>query len=405
MLKNVLRKRRFQQTICFILTNALLVVAASSAAFKLTDKQPIIIGMSTALTGAAQEIGKDVKRGVEIYFAKINAAGGINGRPLELIALDDQYEPVLAGKNMRILTQNPKVLAIIGNVGTPTSIVTIPIANQQHILLFAPFTGANAARKEPPDRYVINLRASYEEETTAMIKGLLSIGIKPEEMAFFLQNDSYGDSGYQGAIKALKNAGYVNLEKIPIARYSRNTLNIERGLSILLDTSTPPKAIIIVGAYAPSAKFIILAKKEFPNTLFLNVSFVGSMALLHVLGANSENIIVTQVVPSIDSNELAVSDYRNDLYKYGDGTTPNFGSLEGYLDAKLFVIGLLEAAAKNKLDREGIIDTFEQMRNVDIGISEKITLDKYHHQALNKVWPTIIKNGKFLPLNWQELKH
>jgi branched-chain amino acid transport system substrate-binding protein len=405
MLKNILRKRFFPQIILILLANGLLVVAASYASIKSADNQPIVIGMSTALTGAAQAIGQDVKRGVEIYFAKVNAAGGINGRPLELLALDDQYEPVLAGQNMRILTQNPEVLAVIGNVGTPTSIVTIPIANEQHILLFAPFTGANAARKVPPDRYVINLRASYEEETTAMINGLLSIGIKPEEMAFFLQNDSYGDSGYQGAIKALKKAGYVNLEKIPIARYSRNTLNIERGLSILLDTSTPPKAIIIVGAYAPSAKFTILAKKEFPNALFLNVSFVGSMALLHALGNNSENIIVTQVVPSLDSNEPAISDYRNDLKKYGAGAAPYFGSLEGYLDAKLFVIGLLEAAAKNKLDREGIIDTFEQMQNVDIGISEKITLDKYHHQALNKVWPTIIKNGKFLPLNWLELKH
>lgn len=370
-----------------------------------TQRPSIKIGMSTALSGPAQELGQDIKLGVETYFASVNAAGGVAGRNLELIALDDKYEPDHAGQNMRKLVENEQVLAVVGNVGTPTAMVTVPIANEKKILLFGAFTGSNVLRKSPPDRYVINLRASYEQETASMVKGLLSAGIKAEEIGFFLQNDSYGDSGYQGAIKALKGLGFSNTERLTVARYVRNTLNVEEGLARFLSDEKPPKAIIMVGAYAPVAKFIHLAKKEFPKTIFLNVSFVGSAALARMLGKESENVIVTQVIPSPNAELPAVQSYRQDMKKYSKGATIGYGSLEGYLDAKLFVAGLVQASVTNQLTREGIIDTFEKMNNIDIGIGLKISFDKNNHQALHTVWPTIINNGQFMSLNWPEIKN
>ncbi len=365
---------------------------------------PIKLGMSTALNGPAAELGKEMKLGVEIYFDRINASGGVQGHRLELIVLDDQYDPKLTGKNMHELIEKDQVLAIIGNVGTPTAIVSIPIAIENKTLFFGAFSGSGILRKTPPDRYVINLRASYEEETSAMIKNLLSIGIKPDEFAFFTQDDSYGDSVYQGAMKALKEAGYSNPETLPHGQFERNTLNVEEGLAKILTSSEQPKAIIMVGTYAPNAKFIKLAANEFHDALFLNVSFVGSDALMHALGTTNAKVIVTQVVPNIDADLPAVHEYQADLSKYGAGAQPDFGSLEGYLDARLLVMGLQQAAKQNKLTREGIIDSLENLHNVDLGIGLNVGFDKDHHQASHTIWPTILKNGKFLPLNWSDLK-
>lgn len=367
------------------------------------SEPPIKVGMSTALSGPTQELGQQMKKGVEIYFARINSDGGIAGRPLQLIVLDDQYEPLLVGPNMRQLIDRDQVLAIIGNVGSPTAVVSVPIANQKQVLLFGAFTGSEELRKTPPDRYVINLRASYKEETAALVKGLLSTGIKPDEIAFFTQNDAFGDSGYEGAMAAIRAAGYTG-EDLPNARYTRNTLNVDEGLADLIAIPKTPRAIIILGAYAPVAKFIKMAKKEFPHTLFLNVSFVGSAAFAQELGADGNGVIVTQVVPHFDSDLPAAHDYLADLKKYGGSQAEaSFVSFEGYLVAKLFVLGLKKAAGMGALTREGIINAFEQMGDVDIGIGVKISFDRDNHQGLHAVWPMVIENGKYLPLDWSNV--
>lgn len=368
-----------------------------------TEKPPITIGMSAAFSGPSENLGNEVKRGINTYFSKVNANGGVDGHKLELIALDDQYEPYQTGINMRQLVTNNQVLAIIGNVGTPTAQISVPIANENKILLFGAFSGAEVLHKKPPSRYVINFRTSYESEMHEIIQGLLSIGIKPEEIAFLLQNDAYGDAGYQGAVHALKKIGFENTQELPVARYNRNTLNIENALASLMDAPIVPKAIIMIGVHGPIAKFIKLASKEFHHVLFLNVSFVGSTALARELEGTNEKVIVTQVMPDLDADLPGVEEYRQDLKKYGDGANPDYGSLEGYLCAKLFVRGLYLALEQNALTREGIINAFESMRNVDIGIDEKIHFDKNDHEALKTVRATILKNGKFVPLKWNNL--
>ncbi len=184
----------------------------------------IKVGMSTALSGSAQALGQGMKRGIEAYFKQVNQSG-VNGNTLKLVALDDGYEPAKAAPNMRRLIDEEKVLAVLGNVGTPTAIVSVPIANEKKTLLFGAFTGAGVLRQTPPERYIINYRASYAEETAAMIEGLLSSGIKSEEIAFFTQNDGYVDAGYNGAMKALKAKGVANPENLTHGRYTRNTLS------------------------------------------------------------------------------------------------------------------------------------------------------------------------------------
>ncbi len=360
----------------------------------------IKVGMTTALSGPASALGKGVKLGVDAYFNKVNKQGGVNGNQLTLHALDDGYEPKKAAPNMSTLIDKTQVLAVIGNVGTPTAIVTVPKANTNKTLLFGAFTGAGVLRKSPPERYIINYRASYAEETAAMISGLLSIGIKPKEIAFFTQNDGYGDAGYYGGISALKAKGFAHSETLAHGRYTRNTTNVEDGLSVILDAEVEPKAIIMVGAYKPCSAFIKLAKQELDNTLFLNVSFVGSIALLKELGKQAEGVIVTQVVPHYESSLSGVAEYRNALSSFDPSAKPDFVSLEGYLAAKLFVEGLRHAPS---ISREGIIDGLESMGKIDIGIGVDIHYSKKEHQASHKVWPTVINKGKYVELSWNSL--
>ncbi|EGW54351.1 extracellular ligand-binding receptor [endosymbiont of Tevnia jerichonana (vent Tica)] len=356
--------------------------------------------MSTALAGPAQALGQGMKLGIEAYFNQVNKSE-INGNTLKLVALDDGYEPARAAPNMRKLIDEEKVLAVMGNVGTPTAIVSVPIANEKKTLLFGAFTGAGVLRKTPPDRYIINYRASYAEETSAMIDGLLSSGIKPEEIAFFTQNDGYGDAGYKGAMKALKAKGVANPEKLAHGRYTRNTLNVEDGLGTFLDVEITPKAIIMVGAYAPCAKFIKMAKEYLPDTKFLNVSFVGSTALAKALGDKGDGVIVTQVVPHFDSGHATVKEYREALNDYNASVEPGFVSLEGYLVAKLFVEGMKNAGSNP--NRESIVDGLESLNSPNVDIGSKVGFSKTKHQASHKIWPTMIKHGKFVAFNWSEL--
>lgn len=358
----------------------------------------IKVGISAAFSGPAKALGNGIKSGIELYFAEVNKAGGINGSQLELVALDDSYEPKKVGPNVRQLIDDKSILAILGNVGTPTAVVTVPIVNEKKIMLFGAFTGAGLLRKNPPDRYVINYRASYAEETAAMVEGLLKSGIKPEEIAFFTQNDGYGDAGYKGAIAALKAKGFNKAGSLAHGRYERNTVNVEDGLGAILDSDIEPKAIIMVGSYKPCAAFIKLAKEELPEVKFLNVSFVGSRALAKELGDKGDGVIVTQVVPHYDSDLVAVKSYKAALKNYAKNKIPDFVSLEGYLLAKVFVEGLKKS--KTPLTRESVIDGVEAIGKLDIGIGVDVNLSAKDHQASHKIWPTVLKNGKFELLEW-----
>ncbi len=382
---------------------AALLPGISSYEASADEDVPLRIGMSTALSGPAKALGEGVKLGVEIAIADANEAGGIRGRPLELIALDDGYEPSRTVPNMRRLTEDEGVLAVIGNVGTPTAIAAIPVAIEQKTLFFGAFTGAGVLRRTPPDRYVINYRASYAEETAAIIDALVeTIGIATDEIAFFTQEDGYGDAGFAGGIAALRRQGLPRDASVLHTRYTRNTTNVESALAQVLDAPKEPKAIVMVGAYAPCAEFIRLARDLGLDPLFLNVSFVGSNALARRLGTQGERVIITQVVPPLDSTLPIAEDYRSSLAKRAPGTPPSFVSLEGFIAGRLFLEGLRRV--EGAITREGIIDGLESIRDLDIGLGFPVSLNPNRHQASHRVWPTVLRGSAVLPLRWEELK-
>ena len=385
--------------VVLVLMNSPLIATAAES----VPQKEILLGMSTALSGPTAHLGENVQQGVQAGLKRVNRLGGINGGKLRLLTLDDGYEPTRTAPNMRQLIQKEKVLAVIGNVGTPTAIAAVPIANQQKTLMFAPFTGAGLLRKSPPDRYVINYRASYAEETAAMIDALITIAkVKPTEIAFFTQRDTYGDAGYIGGITALKRHGLKDEGSVMHVRYERNTLAVENALANVLFLRSPPRAIIMVGAYAPCAKFIKLAHEAELNALYLNVSFVGSTPLARTLGKKVQNVIVTQVVPHpIESSLPIVRDYRADLKAIGSSNVPTFGSLEGYIAARIFIYALKHM--KGQPTRESIVDALEGLGNFDIGLGEPLNLSPKDHQASHRVWPTILRDGVFVPFKWADL--
>lgn len=361
----------------------------------------LTFGIVAPTSGGAAPLGIGMQQGIEAYFSEVNASGGVNGKQLTLTALDDQYHPLQAAEHTRQLVSDERILAAIGNVGTPTAAVTIPIYNEYKTLLFGAFTGAGILRRSPPDRYVINFRASYLQETAAMIDGLLEAGIRPEEIAFFTQNDSFGDAGYNGAIRALEGHGFTHTSRLAHGRFARGTRNIHQGLASILQAPVTPRAIIVVGTHGPAADFIREAQRDLPTAIFLNVSFVGSQALLASLGSQAEGVIVTQVVPPLDADLPAVEAYRQALSTYQPEAEPDFISLEGYLAAKLLVEGV--KAAGNNPGREAIIDGLLGLGSVDIGLGEPLSLGLNDHQASDAVWPTIIRNGRFEPVDWSTI--
>lgn len=368
--------------------------------------EEILIGMSTPLESGPVALGQNTRLGVEAHFASINRAGGIQGRTLRLLALDDGYEPTRAAVNMRQLIEQKKVLAVIGNVGTPTAVVAAPIANETRTILLGAVTGAGLLRKSPPERYIFNYRASYAEETAAMIDGLLGIGIKPREIAFFTQNDGYGDSGYSGSVAALKKRGFAETDTLAHGRYTRNTTHIEGALATILDAEVEPRAIIMVGAYPACAAFIREARKDLPNALFLNVSFVGSAALAKALGREGDGVIVTQVTPALNDPAPGVQAYREALKQHQADARPDFLSLEGFLAARILVEGIRQAKITGTIpdDREALVLALEGLRNFDVGIGTQVNYSQTDHQASHQVWPTRLVQGEFQPFAWGQLK-
>jgi ABC-type branched-subunit amino acid transport system substrate-binding protein len=384
-----------------LIVSVIFVWPALAIASEEDERQPIVLGMSAALSGPAQSLGIGMKTGIESYFARVNAEGGVHGRQLKLVALDDGYVPEAAVRNMNILIDAERVLAVLGNVGTPTAAVTIPIATAKKTLLFGAFTGAALLRLSPPNRYVINYRASYAQEIAAMVTGLLESGVSPHEMAIFTQNDTYGNDGYTGIIRSLEAAGFDHGHLLPHGRYERNTTNIEEGLLTILEAPVKPKAIIMVGAYAACAKFIRIAKRVLPETIFLNVSFVGSTALKDGLGSDGDGVIVTQVVPGFESGLEIAKEHLDDLKTYAPEVEPGFVSLEGYIVAKIFVEGLRRAGPH--VNREMIIDALLGIESLDIGLGTPVRFSVNNPQGSEKVWPTVIRNGRFESFDFSSL--
>jgi branched-chain amino acid transport system substrate-binding protein len=355
----------------------------------ITDRE-IRFGMAAPFSGSAKELGHEMKIGIEAAFGLVNEAGGIYGRQLTLVAADDGYEPARTADVVRELRDKDDVFGMIGNVGTPTAMVSLPYALEHRMLFFGAFTGANLLRRDPPDRYVFNYRASYAEETDAVVRYLMNVRrLPPEQIAVFAQQDAYGDAGFAGVAKAIRATG-LDAAALLRLNYRRNTVDVDDAVAQLRAHRPPIKAIVMVATYRAAAKFIEKTRDLYPAMIYTNVSFVGSTALaeeLMLLGPRyASGVIVTQVVPAVDSYATAILKYKSALAKFFPGQTPDYVSLEGFVAARVLVEALRRAGPQ--LDTERLVDALEGLRNLDLGLGTTVNYGRTEHQAVHKVWGT-----------------
>ena len=373
----------------------------------------IRLGISAPFTGPAKELGQNMKIGIEAAFNVANAKGGVYGRQLRLIAADDGYEPARTAATMKQLYERDQVFGLVGNVGTPTAVVALPYALDRKMLFFGAFTGAGLLRNDPPDRYVFNLRASYAEETAAVVNYLVKVRrLVPEQIAVFAQQDAYGDAGFGGVEKAIRSLQGGNATPILRLNYQRNTVDVDDAIAQLQQRNAqlqqkrraPIKAVIMVPAYRAAAKFIEKTRDLYPDMIYTSVSFVGSTALadeLMLLGKKyATGVIVTQVVPALDGHSSLVIDYKSALAKYFPGQAPDYVSLEGYVDANVLIAALQRNGSQ--LDTEKLVGTFENLRDLDIGLGTPVTFSRSDHQGVHKVWGTQLdETGHYQPIDLQ----
>ena len=301
----------------------------------------VMFGQSAVFSGPSRELGINMRLGIEAAFAEANRAGGVHGRQLSLVSLDDFYEPEAAVINSRALI-NDGVFALIGGIGTPTARSVAPLTAALGVPFVAPFTGAAFLRDGSWDN-IVNVRASYDLETEEMVDRFTEdFGL--EQVAVLYQDDSFGRAGYSGVLAALERRG---MEPVAVGLYPRNTTAIKTALLDLMQAN--PEGIIMVGPYDPIGEFILWARELNFDTEFITISFVGSNALLEKLGTDGAGVYVTQVVPFPYPPDSAhdhgspvpiVNSYLYALEDYAPGSEPGFVSLEGYLAGRLAIAGL-----------------------------------------------------------------
>ncbi len=384
--------------ILLILTACFFVFSCNSSEDSLSpltntagiSEHEILIGSSLALGGHAGYLGTQMLQGALSYIKHTNENEGIHKRKIRIIALDDRYEPARCLYNTQQLILTKKVFSLFCYVGTPTTVRIIPLVNEAKIPLVGMFTGASRLR-HPINKYLINIRASYYQETKAAVDMIVK-KMNLDRVAVFYQYDEYGFDGLRGAEIALKR---YNLKPVAKGSYVRGTLGVEAGLEKIIESDA--QAVIMIGTYDPCAKFIKIAKQRKFFPIFHNVSFVGSKELARRLGDAGEEVYVTQVVPppkKIDSDHSlpGVNEYIALLARYYPESKPSFVGLEGYVNARVLVEGLKRAG--RDITRENFIAAIESINDFDLGILNRLTFGKNDYQGLDRVYFTKIHEGE-----------
>ena len=314
---------------------SLLASLPAATAFS-RESGNLVLGQSAPNTGPSAQLGIQLNRGARLYFDKINAAGGVNGQKIELRMLDDGYEPARAKANTENFL-NDDVFALFGYVGTPTCVAACRWSRTPASRSSAR-SPAPMALRQPVLRNVFHVRASYDDETALIVNQLHHLGLK--KIAVFNQNDAYGQAGLDGTVKALK---ALDLAPVAVGSFERNTVNVAEAVKTIV--AAKPDGVVQIGSYKACAAFIRQARAAGYGGQFFNVSFVGTKALSDELKARRW---ASSSARSCPTRSLAavplVRDYLDAVKAAGGDATANYSSLEGYIDARIFVEACAAAA-------------------------------------------------------------
>ena len=386
-----------EPNLCLVLRVFLfLVVLAGTApddsSSQALSTQQIVFGQSAALTGPARLLGQGMQLGLSAAFREANRVGGVHNYRLILESLDDAYEPEAAITNAREFIHQRSVFALIGAVGTSTVAAAQPIATERGVPYIAPFTGAEFLRVAQLRPNVVNVRASYYQETEEMVVRLTEdLGV--ERIGVLYQNDSFGRAGLNGLRRAVARHG---LSLVGEADYPRNTEAIK--IALLDLQRFHPEAIIIIGSYKPAAALIRWSRRLGFNPYFVNISVVGSSALAKELGPDGAGVYITQVVPfPLDSSIPVVAQYRHALAMVDPESEPDFVSLEGYLAGRLVVEALRLGGPRPT--RQGFLRALQAAETIDLG-GFLLRYGDADNQGSDRVYLTIIdEQGHVQPVS------
>ncbi|RLD96344.1 MAG: hypothetical protein DRI93_01290 [Aquificota bacterium] len=342
-------------------------------------KGALKLGQSCALTGSSAFLGQEYRKGLELGFRWGEER---YGERVELVTLDDRYEPDLCALNTEKLLKEDGVFALVGYVGTPTSAVVAPLAERSGIPFIFPLSGALFLRW-PTKRWIFNLRPSYHQEVEAMIRGLVEeMGV--EEVGIFYQDDTYGWEVLGAAESTLLR---YKLEIKGKGSYKRNSLQVEEACLALLKER--PQVVIMAGTWEPCAIFVKRVKEEGWAPLFLAISYVGGEAFARGAGEAGEGTVVAQVVPHPQSSLPIVQELRKALKE----EEPTHVCLEGFLGAVLLVEALKDM---EEVGRESLVRSLEAMKEMDLG-GLRLHLSDHDHQAFSSVHFTVVRKGRLVP--------
>jgi ABC-type branched-subunit amino acid transport system substrate-binding protein len=321
----------------------------------------ITLGMSAPFSGPNGAYGEDMRQTIQAYFEQINKSGGVNGRKIQLISLDDGYETERTLANTQTLINDKKTFALLSFYGSsPTTEAMNKVFGPAKVPLVGTISGAGTLREpisaNPNSRYMFHVRASYADETELIVNQMVSLGLK--SIAVFYQNDGFGKAGLDGVSAALKKH---NLSPSAIGTVERNSLDVSSAVQAI--SKANPQAVVMVTLYKPTAAFVRAMKRIGQNPMLMTLSPVGTEQLVQELGPEARGIGISQVVP-YPWNDIVpvVRDYQKLASKPGNYS---YYGLEGYLMARTMVEGLRRSG--RELTREKLVASLENLNNVDLG--------------------------------------
>jgi branched-chain amino acid transport system substrate-binding protein len=361
------------------------VLQAAAQTPGVTDDS-IVIGSCSALDGPARFLGNHTVLGAQTYLHSVNDEGGVLGRKVQLLAFDDGYDPDRASSCFKRMTKEG-VFAVGFFVGTSTTRMYVPMAEDEKIPVVGMFTGAQALY-EPVKHYIINVRASYYDETREQVDKLWAANVR--RIGVIYQDDAFGKTVLDGVKLALQKHNSV---PAGVGMFPRNTVDVDAGLKEVMVAH--PQAVIVVGTYSPSAAIVKKAHAAGWRPQFLALSSVGTEQFIREAGTDAEDTIITQVVPPYDRIDYpSVALYRKYLTKYYPDEQPSFVSLEGFVDAMVLVEGLKRAG--HEVTREKLITAIESIHEMNVGMGSSLILDygPNDHKGFDSIYPTVVRNGQ-----------
>jgi len=394
------------------------VVSAEVATGSVPGVTPheIRIGMSAAFKGTAAGLGTEFYRGAQAYYDEVNARGGLAGRALTVVGLDDHYEPLPCVKNTIQLLEKDNVFFLSNYVGTPTLTRALPVIKryaEQHVVLVGNFTGAQPQREAPYGEYVFNIRASYRQEMMALVERFWQVGAR--KFGVYSQADAYGRSGTDGVIRGLALHGSTLTAECTYSRGAAFGEDMSPAVNALRRAGVD--VVLCTGAYQGCGAFVRTARDLGWNVPISNVSFVGSDAMLTMLVQHGKNVgrdytralVNSQVVPTYDDVTLpGIAEYRASMDKYNPAVPAalkddkytvqrySFISLEGYINAKVVVEALRRTGPS--LSRVGYRQALESLKDFDLGIGAPLTFGPDRHQGLDSVYFTRVDGERWVPI-------